>query len=276
MKQMFMTNVNKVRGIRQNEVLLLKIDKYRMATTKGKLQYNISGNGKPNIILINGGSGPIEGWMKIITEISKSSAVFSYNRFGVTGSDKPKEPQDGMTIIRTLREALTIIGFEPPFLLVGHSLGGLYANLYARLYPNEVAGVVFLESSHPKDLSLNEYQGKTVKAINKVFTLFDSLSSHKQFNEVNFVKETVNQIHKIDSFPEIPVYVITGGQENRMMPEEVRKKRLDNQIELLSLSRNSKHIIAKKSGHFPQLSEPTVVIDCIKDCIKQINNTPDI
>jgi pimeloyl-ACP methyl ester carboxylesterase len=254
----------------------LKIDKYRMATTKGKLQYNISGNGKPNIVLINGGSGPIEGWMKIITEISKSSSVFSYNRFGVTGSDKPKEPQDGMTIVRTLREALTLIGFEPPFLLVGHSLGGLYTNLYARLYPNEVAGVVFLESSHPKDLSLNEYQGKTVKAINKMFTMFDSLSYHKQFNEVNFVKETVNQIHQIDSFPEIPVYVITGGQENRMMPEEVRKKRLDNQLELLSLSRNSKHIIAEKSGHFPQLSEPTVVIDSIKDCIKQINNTTDI
>ncbi|WP_280512838.1 alpha/beta fold hydrolase [Domibacillus aminovorans] len=178
-------------------------------------------------------------------------------------------------MVRTLREALTIVGFVPPFLLVGHSLGGLYANLYARLYPNEVEGIVFLESSHPKDLSLNEYQGKPVKAINMVFKMFDSLSSHKQFNEVNFVKETVNQIHQIDSFPEIPVYVITGGQENRMMPEKVQKKRLDNQLELLSLSRNSKHIVAEKSGHFPQLSEPTVVIDTIKDCVKQINKTTD-
>ncbi|MDQ0972378.1 pimeloyl-ACP methyl ester carboxylesterase [Neobacillus niacini] len=250
----------------------MKIDKYKMETSRGKLQYNISGNGKPNIVLINGGSGPIEGWMKIIQKISESSSVFSYNRFGVTGSDKPKEPQDGLTIVRTLREALTIAGFEPPFILVGHSLGGLYANLYARLYPNEAAGIVFLESSHPRDLSLNEYQGRTVKAINKVFTMFDSLSSHKQFNEVNFVKETVNQIYQLDDFPEIPVYVITGGQENRMMPEEVRKKRLENQLELLSLSRNSKHIVAENSGHFPQLSEPMVVIDTIRDCIKQINN----
>jgi pimeloyl-ACP methyl ester carboxylesterase len=250
----------------------LKIDKYKMETSRGKLQYNISGNGKPNIVLINGGSGPIEGWMKIIQKISESSSVFSYNRFGVTGSDKPKEPQDGLTIVRTLREALTIAGFEPPFILVGHSLGGLYANLYARLYPNEAAGIVFIESSHPRDLSLNEYQGRTVKAINKVFTMFDSLSSHKQFNEVNFVKETVNQIYQLDSFPEIPVYVITGGQENRMMPEEVRKKRIENQLELLLLSRNSKHILAEKSGHFPQLSEPNVVIDTITDCVKQINN----
>ena len=56
-----------------------------------------------------------------------------------------------------------------------------------------------------------------------------------------------------------------------MMPEEVRIKRLENQLELLSLSRNSKHIIAEKSGHFPQLSEPTIVIDSIKDCAEAIN-----
>lgn len=58
-----------------------------------------------------------------------------------------------------------------------------------------------------------------------------------------------------------------------MMPEEIRKKRLENQLELLSLSRNSKHIVAKKSGHFPQLSEPTIVIDSIKDCAEQLNKT---
>ncbi|MDQ8737843.1 alpha/beta hydrolase family protein [Paenibacillus sp. LHD-38] len=190
--------------------------------------------------------------MKILLEISESSSVFSYNRFGVTGSEHPKEAQDGITIVETLREALTIAGFEPPFLLVGHSLGGLYANLYARLYPNEAAGIVFLESSHPKDINLNQHQGKIVKTLNKMLSMFDSLSPHKQFNEVNFVKRTVDQIHQIDRFPEIPLYVVTGGKENRMMPEEVRKKRLENQLDLLSLSIGSKHIIAEKSGHFPQ------------------------
>ncbi|MDQ0879375.1 hypothetical protein [Peribacillus sp. V2I11] len=66
--------------------------------------------------------------------------------------------------------------------------------------------------------------------------MFDSLSPHKQFNEVNFVEKTVNQIHQTDTFPEILVFVISGGQENRMMPEELRRKRLENQLELLPLS----------------------------------------
>ncbi|MEW5552928.1 alpha/beta hydrolase [Peribacillus frigoritolerans] len=60
--------------------------------------------------------------MKILPAISESSSVFSYNRFGVAG--KPRR----VNIVITLREALTSEGFEPPFLLVGHSLGGLYAN----------------------------------------------------------------------------------------------------------------------------------------------------
>lgn len=255
---------------KQSEVWPLKIVKSKMETSKGQIQYNISGNGKPNIVLINGGSGPIEGWMRILPEISELASVFSYNRFGVDDSDKPKEPQHGITIVNTLREALSIVGFEPPFLLVGHSLGGLYANLYARLYPNEVAGIVFVESSHPKDLTLEKFQGKTIKAINNMLKKFDSLSSHKQFNEVNFVEETVNQINQHNSFPEIPVYVINGGKENRMMPEEARKIRRENQLELLSLSTNSKQVVAENSGHFPQIAEPRVVIDTIKDCAVQI------
>ncbi|WP_245676159.1 hypothetical protein [Domibacillus iocasae] len=85
----------------------------------------------------------------------------------------------------------------------------------------------------------------------------------------------MDQIHQTEPFPEIPVFVITGGKENRMMPEEVRKKRLEHQLELLSLSKKSKHIVAQKSGHFSQLLELGVVINTIKDCVKQITKTKD-
>jgi len=244
-----------------------------VVTSKGKLQYHIRGNGAPRLVLINGGSGPLEGWMRVLPEISKSSTVFAYNRFGVAGSDKPTEAQDGRTIIETLREALNKVGFEPPYLLVGHSLGGLYANLYASLYPEEVAGMVLIESSHPQDLELQAYQGNFVKAINKLLSMFDSLSPHKQYNEVHFVHQTADQVAQHHAFPDIPVYVITGGKENRMMPEGARQRRLENQKNLLTLSTSSKHIIAEKSGHFPQLTEPRVVIDAIRACIDHVNQT---
>ncbi|MFF2856869.1 hypothetical protein [Peribacillus sp. NPDC058002] len=64
--------------------------------------------GRYNIILLksesqikffNGGAGSIEGWMKILPAISESASVFSYYRFDVAGSDKPKENQDGINIV---------------------------------------------------------------------------------------------------------------------------------------------------------------------------------
>lgn len=248
----------------------MQMPKHMVETSDGKLQYTLSGTGKPHIVLINGGSGPIEGWMKVLPEVSNLSSVFSYNRFDVAGSDKPSKAQDGMTIVENLREALKLVDFQPPYLLVGHSLGGLYANLFARLYPDEVAGVVFLEASHPSDTQLDQYQGKVIKTMNKMLTKLDSLSSKKQFNEVNFVKQTVSQLQQANPFPDIPVYVVTGGKENRMMPEEARQKRLENQLELVSLSSKSKHVTAEKSGHFPQLTEPKVVIGVIQEAVQQI------
>jgi len=251
----------------------MRIEPLNVNTTRGKLQVHIRGNGTPRIVMINGGSGPMEGWMRILPEISESSSLLVYNRFGVAGSDKPTVAQDGRTIVETLREALSLVGFDPPYLLVGHSLGGLYANLYARLYPDEVAGMVLIESSHPKDIDLNAYQGKFVKALNKLLSMFVSFSPHHQYNEVHFVHRTAEQIEQNSAFPNIPLYVITGGKENRMIPEEARKLRLENQKNLLTLSTSSKHIIAEKSGHFPQLTEPKVVIDAIRACIDHMNQT---
>ncbi|MFD2614927.1 alpha/beta fold hydrolase [Paenibacillus gansuensis] len=252
----------------------MNIQQHTLQTSKGKLRYHLNRNGRPHIVLINGGSGPIEGWMRILPGISETGSIFAYNRLGVAGSDKPKEPQDGRTIVETLREALSLVELEPPYLLIGHSLGGLYANLYARLYPEEAAGVILVEASHPKDLQLNEYQGSAVKSLNKIFSMFDSFSPHKQWNEVHFVKKTAEQLQTAGPFPDIPVYVITGGKENRMMPEEARKLRLNHQLELLTLSNRSKHIIAAKSGHFPQLAEPGLLIDTIKEAAQQISIHP--
>jgi pimeloyl-ACP methyl ester carboxylesterase len=56
-----------------------------------------------------------------------------------------------------------------------------------------------------------------------------------------------------------------------MIPSDVRKKRLEHQLEYLSLSSNSKHIVAEKSGHFPQLTDPQMVIETIKECVERIN-----
>ncbi len=244
--------------------------KKKIRVESGVFEYVLSGEGSPSVVLINGGGGPIEGWYKVFYEISKENSVIAYNRFGVGKSDKPSSQQDGSTIIKSLRELLNATKLRPPYVLVGHSLGGLYANLFARQYPDEVAGVVLLDSSHPKDLVINQLQGKFIQKLNKMFGILDSFSKHRKLDEVHFVKETVSQIEQSNSFPDIPLIVVSGSKKppKWIMPDKVYKIRSDNQQDLIHLSKKSKQIVASKSGHFPQFSEPEIVINAVLECIK--------
>jgi len=246
------------------------IQKKKILTNSGMIEFAQLGEGVPTVVLINGGSGPIEGWYKVFYELAEETSVLAYNRLGVGKSDQPKSPQHGHSIVTTLRQLLKEINVNPPYILVGHSLGGLYANLFARQYPEEIAGVVMLDASHPEDISINDTQGALIRGINKFLKAFDSFSSHKKWNEVNFVEETAKQIQQADSFPDVPLIVVSGDKMPKMMPEHAFQIRRSNQMNLVQLSHQGKHILATKSGHFPQLSEPELVISAIQECIQMV------
>jgi pimeloyl-ACP methyl ester carboxylesterase len=236
-------------------------------TTSGTMEFAQLGEGEPTVLLINGGSGPIDGWYKVIHEIAKTTTVVAYNRFGVGNSDKPSTPQHGNAVVTALRQLLQEENIKPPFLLVGHSLGGFYANLFARQFPNEAAGVVLLESSHPLDLKINETQNAFLRTVNRLFALFDSFFPHRKWGEVHYVEETIKQIEQADAFPDVPLIVVSGGKKPPMMPDHVFEMRRNNQLDFVQLNKQGKHVLAACSGHFPQLSEPEIVIQAILDCL---------
>lgn len=225
---------------------MLKIDKHIQSMYGHNFEYAVKGSGSPSIILINGAGGPIEGWAKVWKEIGNDNVVFAYNRLGIGNSSKPSEPQNGKVMLNDLRRLLLKLKIEPPYLIVGHSLGGFIAHLFVNTFPREVCGVVFLESSTVNDV-LSEKKHEL---------------DHNKFTEVNHVLTTVNQIQQFDGFPDIPIVVIAGSKPalRWFMPKAVREARLNHQLELASLSQNSRVIIAKNSGHFPQLTEPQIVI----------------
>lgn len=75
-----------------------------------------------------------------------------------------------------LRGLPVVAGLRPPALLVGRSLGGLYVNLYARLYPDEIAGAVFLEAAAPRDAEeLRRFETARQRGVRKAFACYDAL-----------------------------------------------------------------------------------------------------
>jgi pimeloyl-ACP methyl ester carboxylesterase len=106
--------------------------------------------GAPSTVVFENGSRiTLDKWDKVIAEVAKESTVFAYNRPGYGKSDKPSTPRDGKTVVEELRQLLRQQGLQPPYTLVGHSLGGLYMQMYARAYPQEIQGVVLVDSIYP-------------------------------------------------------------------------------------------------------------------------------
>lgn len=242
------------------------ITKRKIRTALGTFEYAYSAKHPPSVVLINGGSGPIEGWYKVFHEMAEEFTVFAYNRLGVGGSDKPLSPQHGTAIVEALQQLLADAGVPSPYVLVGHSLGGLYANLFARRYPEETAGVVLLDASHPQDLALNASQPPFIRMINR---LLGVLNKPSPWDEVRFVDQTARQIEQAGPFPDIPLYVISGMKKPPMMPASIMAIRAKHQLDLVALSPQGNHIPASRSGHFPQMSEPELVVQAVRECVKR-------
>src|SRR3569832_2120771 len=127
-----------------------------IATRSGAVEYGVTGSGWPHLVLCAGAGVTMAAWECLRPAIETLGTVFAWNRFGRAGSDAPAASQTGMVVVAALREVLQYAGIEPPYVLVGHSLGGLHVNLFARLPPDDVAGVMFIEATHPRDPQLQK------------------------------------------------------------------------------------------------------------------------
>lgn len=110
------------------------------------------GSGSPTVILDSANMGTVSDWVWIQPEVAKTTRVCAYDRADSGWSDLSPRPNDTRQNAEALHTLLKNAGESAPFILVGHSFGGLYVRMYAEMYPDEVAGVVFIEGTLPDGL----------------------------------------------------------------------------------------------------------------------------
>jgi pimeloyl-ACP methyl ester carboxylesterase len=234
------------------------------------LAYTLSGKGQPSIVLINGAGGPLLGWFKLYPEIERLGTVMAYDRPGVGDSPRAARPQTGRRVVEQLRALLKAADLQPPYVLVGHSFGGLFANLFARLHSEEVAGVVFLEATAPDDVgSMKQYETPIQRTLSKFIS---ALSKPDPNGEVEHEKETVEEIRAAPPFPPVPVITLSGAKTppRWMMSSQALAQRAQNQNALAELSPRGERMLARASGHFPQMSEPKLVLGAIRKVVQHV------
>lgn len=102
------------------------------------------------VVFENGSRATIAQWGVVPEQVALEASVFVYNRPGYGHSLASATARDGRTVVEELRSLLQQKGLKPPYVLVGHSLGGLYMQLFARTYPQEVKALVLVDSLYPR------------------------------------------------------------------------------------------------------------------------------
>jgi pimeloyl-ACP methyl ester carboxylesterase len=118
-----------------------------------RLHIDCHGAGGPTVVLFNGMGEFSASWARITDQVSDTTRVCAYDRAGQGWSDDVDEPQDGVAAAADLHALLAAAGERGPYVLVGHSIGGPFAMTYAARYPADVAGMVLLDSSSPRQFT---------------------------------------------------------------------------------------------------------------------------
>ena len=113
-----------------------------------RLHLHCVGEGSPTVIMEAGGGGNVLHWMLVQPAIAQSTRVCAYDRAGMGWSEPGPLPRTPQQIVAELHTLLSTASIPGPYILVGHSIGGKYARLYASQYPHDVVGLVLVDARH--------------------------------------------------------------------------------------------------------------------------------
>ena len=143
-----------------------------------KLHINCTGQGSPTVILEAGMGNYSLFWANVQPEVAKYTRVCSYDRAGYGWSEPSPRPRTTIVEVEELHTLLVNANVEGPYVLVGHSLGGMNVRVYAHNYPDEVVGMVLVDSTHEEQrIRFPESLLKADQEMAGQFRMFAFLSS---------------------------------------------------------------------------------------------------
>lgn len=231
------------------------------------------GSGRPTVVLEAGFGGDTRNWATVQPEIGRTTRTCAYDRAGLGNSVALPGVHDARTELADLQHLLTGARLPAPYVLVGHSYGGLLARLFARAHPNEVGGLVLVDAmgrdQTTRTLALWPKRRERALRRDLATAVHDGVDLR--------AGETLAA--GINTLGALPMAVVTAGRHDdewgRVYP--LLRRRLDRlwarmQDELAALSSNHLHAVARHSDHFVQGIEgqPDVVVRSVDAVVRAV------
>jgi pimeloyl-ACP methyl ester carboxylesterase len=243
------------------------------------------GDGGPTVILESGLGDSAAPWFGIESAVSRFARVCTYDRPGSIGgaSDPSGAPHVGADAIADLRALLHATGIPGPYILVGHSVGGVFARLFAHTWPDDVDGLVLVDASHEDQIPRirNVVPPDLWAQMERFMVPAPSLTPEGVDVPATF--EEVRTARIAAPLPNIPLVVVSAGigRDPAIFPDgwpivEDHAVWLEMQEDLATLVPNGRHVIAARSSHYVHQTEPELVIDAIRDVIQAVRDGADL
>ena len=232
--------------------------------------YSVAGTGSPTVVMEAGLGDGRDNWFALAARLAESSRVLTYDRpgygpgFGRRFDSDRDGRRTGEEIARHLRELLREAGEEPPYVLVGHSIGGLYVLAFAKLYPEDVVGLVLVDG-RPADFTA-ACEAANV-GICKPTGLMASLMPPHQKAEVKGIPETEAFAPGAGDLGDIPVTVIAATEPPVGGSRSLQRLWLRHQEAFAREAANGRYVVAEGSGHYIHRQRPGLVAEEIQRTI---------
>lgn len=263
-----------------------------------RLHINCTGTGSPTVVIDAGLGGWSLTWNSIQEEVAKTTRVCTYDRAGMGYSEASPLPRTAGQFAYELHTLLERANIEGPYVLVGHSLGGLTVRIFAHDYPTEVAGLVLIDSMSPGQMtqpsaeiapqtsyqpsafSLPFFLGRIglVRLLAEPLGLIQHLPAETQpayaafavtpqtaqtfVDEFSNVQVSLAQADAVSSFGDLPLIVLTAALNQQANWQTM-------QTELLLLSSNSQQMMVD-SGHEIETDQPEAAVAAIVTMVSQL------
>ena len=230
-----------------------------------KMFLNCTGDASgPSVILEAGTGDTSEVWSAVQQQVEKFALVCSYDRLGLGKSDKLDSSHTADEIVNDLNGLLLAASVSPPYVMVGHSIGGIYVRKYAELYPDRVTGIVLLDSAHEEQFSrVSAISPEWAQRIASKFPAADQRSQ-------GFLPGNEKLAWHFDK----PLIVIEHGEAPSSAASDPMAKQSEAvfhimQQDLVGRSKYGELREATKCGHYIQRDQPKLVIQAIKDVMRK-------